>query len=109
MIKEEKTISNVLYTTQYSYDLENILTSITYPSGRTVTYTLDQIGRITQVDTTLNGNPKTLASGISYLPYGGITGLTFGNSLPLSHGYDNQYRTSSIVIGSKGCGVGLKY
>ncbi len=30
---------------------------------------------------TLNGNPKTLASSITYLPYGGITGLTYGNSL----------------------------
>jgi RHS repeat-associated protein len=100
MIKEEKTISNVLYTTQYAYDLENILTSLTYPLGRTVTYALDQVGRITQVSTTLNGNPKTLASGVSYLPYGGITGLTYGNGLSLSQGYDNQYRTSSIAIGS---------
>lgn len=48
----------------------------------------------------LNGNPKTLASSISYLPYGWITGLTYGNTLSLSHGYDNQYRTSSIVVGS---------
>jgi RHS repeat-associated protein len=80
--------------------LENILNSITYPSGRTVIYTLDQIGRIAQVSTTLNGNPKTLASAISYLPYGGITGLNYGNGLSLSHGYDNQYRTSSIAIGS---------
>ena len=46
----------------------------------------------------MNGNTKTLASSISYLPYGGITGLTYGNSLSLSHGYDNQYRTSSIVV-----------
>jgi len=80
--------------------LENILTSITYPSGRTVTFTLDQIGRIAQVSTTLNGNPKTLATGVSYLPYGGITGLTYGNGLSLSQGYDNQYRISSIVVGS---------
>jgi RHS repeat-associated protein len=100
MIKEEKNISNVLYTTQYVYDLENILTSITYPSGRTVNYRLDQVGRIAQVSTTLNGNPKTLASAISYLPYGGITGLNYGNGLSLNHGYDNQYRTSSIIVGS---------
>ena len=41
-----------------------------------------------------------LASGISYLPYGGINGLTYGNGLSLSHGYDNQYRISSIIVGS---------
>lgn len=52
------------------------------------------------VTTTLNGNPKTLASSISYLPYGGITGLTYGNTLSLTRGYDNQYRTSSIAVGS---------
>jgi RHS repeat-associated protein len=98
--REDKTISSVLYTTQYAYNLDNNLTSITYPTGRAVTYTLDQTGRVTQVATTLNGNPKTLALGIGYLPYGGITGLTYGNGLSLSHGYDNQYRTSSIVVGS---------
>jgi RHS repeat-associated protein len=53
---------------------------------------------ITQVDTTLNSNPQTLLFSITYLPYGGVTGLTYGNSLSLSHGYDNQYRTSSIVV-----------
>jgi RHS repeat-associated protein len=100
LVREDKTINSILYTTQYAYNEDNNLTSITYPSGRTVTYTLDAAGKITQVDTTLNGNPKTLASSITYLPYGGITGLTFGNAISLTHGYDNQYRTSSIVVGS---------
>ncbi len=98
--KEEKTINSILYTTQYTYNNNNILTSITYPSGRTITYALDQTGRISQVSTTLGGNPKTLASAITYLPYGGITGLTYGNGLSLIRGYDNQYRISSIVTGS---------
>ena len=65
-----------------------------------MTYTPDQIGRVSQVSTTLNGNPKTLASGITYLPFGGITGLTYGNGLILTQGYDNQYRISSIITGS---------
>ncbi len=100
LTKEEKTINSLLYTTQYTYNNNNILTSITYPSGRVITYTPDQIGRISQVSTTLNGNPKTLASAITYLPFGGITGLTYGNGLTLTQGYDNQYRISSIVTGS---------
>ncbi len=37
---------------------------------------------------------------ITYLPFGGITGLTYGNGLTLARGYDNQYRISSIVTGS---------
>jgi RHS repeat-associated protein len=98
--REEKTISGILYTTQYTYNNNNILTSITYPTGRIITYTPDQIGRVSQVSTTLGGNPKILASGITYLPYGGITRLTYGNGLLLTQGYDNQYRISPIVVGS---------
>jgi RHS repeat-associated protein len=100
LIRENKTIGGILYTTQYTYNNNNMLTSITYPSRRTITYTPDQIGRISQASTTINGNPKTLASGITYLPYGGITGLTYENGLTLSQGYDNRYRISSIIIGS---------
>jgi YD repeat-containing protein len=100
LTREDKTINSVLYTTQYTYNNNNILTSITYPSGRTITYSLDGAGRINQVDTTLNGNPKTLASNISYLPFGGITGLIYGNGLSLTQGYDNQYRMTSVVAGS---------
>lgn len=99
LIREEKNVGGFLYITQYTYDKNNILTSITYPTGRTITHTLDQVGRISQISTTLNGNPKTLASSISYLPYGGITGLAYGNGFSLSQGYDNQYRISSIVVG----------
>jgi RHS repeat-associated protein len=99
LTREEKTLGGILYTTQYTYNNNNLLTSITYPTGRTITYTLDQVGRVSQASTTLGGNPKTLASSISYLPYGGITGLTYGNGLSLSQGYDNQYRISSIVTG----------
>jgi len=99
LTREEKTIGGIRYTTQYTYNNNNILTSITYPSGRVITYTPDQVGRISQVSTTLGGQPKTLASAITYLPFGGISGLTYGNSLFLTHGYDNLYRISSIVTG----------
>jgi len=98
--KEEKTINSILYTTQYVYNKNNFLTSITYPTGRVITYTPDQTGRISQVSTTLGGQPKTLASAIEYLPFGGIKALTYGNALSLNQGYDNQYRISSIVVGS---------
>jgi RHS repeat-associated protein len=100
LTQEQKTIGGIPYTTQYTYNKNNVLTSITYPSGRTVTYTLDGVERISEVDTTLNGNPKTLASNITYLPFGGITGLIYCNGLSLSQGNDNQYRMTSVVVGS---------
>ena len=100
MIREDKTIGGITYTTQYVYNKNNVLTSITYPTGRTITYAMDGAQRIAQVGTTVSGSPKTLASSISYLPFGGITGLLYGNNLSLTQGYDNQYRISSIIAGS---------
>lgn len=40
------------------------------------------------------------ASNITYLPFGGITGLTYGNGFTLTQGYDNRYRMTSVVVGS---------
>jgi RHS repeat-associated protein len=100
--KEVKLIGGILFTTEYGYNKNNILTSVIYPTGRTITYVPDEVEKtsIRQVNTTLGGNPKTLATAITYLPYGGITGLTYGNGLSLSQGYDYQYRISPIVVGS---------
>jgi len=100
MVREDKTIGGIVYTTQYAYNTNNVPTSITYPTGRTVAYSLDGTGRVNQVSTPIGGVGKALASSISYMPYGGITGFIYGNSLSLAQTYDNQYRISSIIAGS---------
>jgi RHS repeat-associated protein len=96
LIKEEKVINGITYTIEYRYDKNATLQSITYPSGRMVTYDLDDVGRVSHMTTTINGQSKTVASNLNYLPYGGITGLAHGNGLSHEQGYDLQYRISSI-------------
>jgi YD repeat-containing protein len=88
------------HTTQYTYNKNNVLTSITYPSGRVVNYTLDTAQRVSGVTMTKSGTTATLASSISYLPFGGNTSLIYGNNLTLTQTYDTQYRLSSIIAGS---------
>jgi RHS repeat-associated protein len=100
MVREDRAIGGIVYSTQYVYNKNGKLTSITYPTGRTITYTMDQTQRIAQVDTTVDGTSKTLASSVSYAPFGGITSLIYGNNLSLTQAYNNQYRVSSIVAGS---------
>ena len=46
LTSETRTINGVAYVTGYSYDSAGRLSGMTYPSGRTVTYTLDGLGRI---------------------------------------------------------------
>jgi RHS repeat-associated protein len=97
--QEQKSVSGILYTTGYGYNTNNVLTSITYPSGRTVTYTRDAAGRISQVDTTF-GSTQTLASSITYMPFGPVSGLVYGNSPILVRTYDNRHRLTSTVTGT---------
>jgi len=99
--KEVKTITGGgSYTTQYEYNKNGVLTKITYPTGRIINYDPDSVDRTRISQVRINDSPTLLASGINYLPFGGVAGLTYGNNLTLTQEYDTQYRVSSIVTGS---------
>jgi RHS repeat-associated protein len=100
LIKEEKSIDGVTFVTAYTYDPAGILTGITYPSGRTVTYGLDTAGRISKVTTAKDGTTHTLAQNIAALPFGPITQLTYGSGTTLTRSFDELYRITSISSGS---------
>jgi len=93
--KETKTIDSIQYVTQYSYDQNGNLKTLTYPSGRVITYNMSN-DRVTSV---LN-NAANLATNINYKPFGGVSSLTYGNGITGTIGYDNQYRVASITAGT---------
>ena len=57
----------------YTYDLADRLLTMTYPSGRIVTYVRDAQGKITGVTTKANATAAvvTLASNVKWQPMGG--------------------------------------
>jgi YD repeat-containing protein len=79
LVTETEQAYSAAYTTAYTYDAQGRLAATTYPSGRTVSYTFDSMGRINEVDTTLNSTTNILISNISYEPFGGIHGFTYGD------------------------------
>lgn len=95
---ETRVIGGQSYDTAYSWDLADNLASITYPSGRIVTYARDSLGRITGVTTRASaGAPLvTLASSITWRPFGPIAGMSLGNGLAVSFGYDADGRLTDI-------------
>ena len=93
--KETKTIDSHQYVTQYAYDQNGNLKTMTYPSGRVITYNMSN----DKVISVLN-NAANLATNINYKPFGGISSLTYGNGIAGTIGYDNQYRVSSITAGA---------
>jgi RHS repeat-associated protein len=81
----------------YQYDAQSHVTHITYPSGRVVNYLFNGGGQVTAVSVTENGNTTTLASNITYEPFGPVTGWTYGNGLVHTRQYDQQYWARSIA------------
>ena len=82
----------------YSYDASGRIQTVSYPSGDSVTYHYDSSGQIDRVDALINGTPRTLASNISYAPFGPLTSLTYGNGAVLSQTVDTAYRLSAQSI-----------
>lgn len=95
---ETRTINAVAYTTGYGYDGFGRLASITYPSGRTVTYTLDSLGRIQSIATTKDSTTQTVVSGIAYRPFGPFQAFDFGNGQTHSRGFDQDGRIASYSL-----------
>ena len=82
----------------YSYDNVGRIKTLTYPSGNVVTYTYDAAGQVNQVDLQQGAQNTTLASGISYAPFGPVTSMTYGNGHTLSQGVDSAYRFTDHTV-----------
>ena len=86
------------YDCTYEYDLAGEVIAIVYPSGRRVTFERDAAARITAVKTIdpATGTETTIAGGITYLPFGPVSGLAMGDGNALSLTYDLAYRALTL-------------
>ena len=89
-------VSNVIdqttYPVSYIYNLAGQLTSITYPSGRVVTQNIDNIGRLSSIAS----GSTTYLSGITFNAAGNALGLTLGNGVQGTLGYNDHLQISSL-------------
>ncbi|MEM7314725.1 MAG: RHS repeat-associated core domain-containing protein, partial [Planctomycetota bacterium] len=84
------------YQLGYTYDENQRLETLTYPSGRVVTFNRDAIGRIGSVTLNDNGTVTTLADQFEYRPFGPATDWTLGNGLETKQAFDQQYRLTRV-------------
>jgi RHS repeat-associated protein len=96
---ESRTPSGVsAMTTAHGFDAAGRTSTITYPSGTAVSYTRNNMGRITAVSATpYRGSATNVATSIAYNPFGPVSGLSFGNGITGTYAYDNDYRTTSRI------------
>jgi RHS repeat-associated protein len=90
------------YKTTYAYNLAGNVTRITYPSGLIINYTYDSQGRISGVTSQADGKakPVTLASNVTYEPFGPLASLTYGNGLVMTRTYNADYQITGITTKS---------
>jgi RHS repeat-associated protein len=100
LVTETRATGGITFTTKYSYSQGGPLQSITYPSGRVVSYERDSAGRVIRVKDTVGGTTRTLGENISYLPFGPLKELTYGNGVGETRGFDEMFRLTGLSAGS---------
>ncbi|MHB8425415.1 MAG: RHS repeat-associated core domain-containing protein [Gammaproteobacteria bacterium] len=95
LIQKSETVNGQPFTLSYQYDTDSNLTAITYPDGTQVIYNRDAAENITSVVSSTGG---TVVTGVTYEPFGPITGLTYGNGLTETRSYDQDYRLTALTV-----------
>ena len=88
----QQTTDSVAYRFGYTYNVDDSLGSMTYPSNKTVSYSYDKAGRMT----TAGG----YATNISYEAQGGISSMILGNGITETRSYNNRLQPLTIQAGS---------
>jgi RHS repeat-associated protein len=95
---QSRTTNSITKTTGYSYYLDSSVATLTYPSGRVVTYTPDTAGRSSNVeDNTTNVYYATgtctngvSGNGVCYAPQGAVALLQNSSELVTTHIYNDR-------------------
>ena len=100
---DTRTQGSLSHTVSYTYT-DGKLSSLTLPSGRKVAYTRNSLGQITQViltDIAPNaGQNKTVASAITYHPFGGVKSWSDGAGQTHTRSEDLDGRITGYSLGA---------
>jgi len=86
-----QTVGSVTRSVGYGYTNDD-MTSLVTPSGQTVTY-----GYTNHRITSIVVGTTTVLSGVTYFPFGPVSGWTWGNSTSASRTYDTDGKISVIT------------
>lgn len=101
VLSQIRSIGGQTYTVPYAYDGADNVTSITYPSGRIVTYARNALAQISGIATKKDAAAAAVnvASGITWPAMSDLlTGFTYGNGLAFAAAYDVDYRIATLKV-----------
>lgn len=86
------------HTTTYAYDDLNRSLSITYPSGRTVSYSYDLRSRLSAIEVAEQaGDVPQSAAQYAFNHSDKIESIVYGNGIISDYGYDSKNRLESLL------------
>jgi RHS repeat-associated protein len=99
-ISEQRTTNSITENTSYTYNLDGSLATVTYPSGRMITYTTGTTGRALSATDALNS--ITFASNAHYAPSGDLASIQSSSSIVSTYLFNNRLQPCWIytTIGS---------
>jgi RHS repeat-associated protein len=96
---DQRTTNSVVKTTTYGYNLDGSVSTLTYPSGRVVTYTPGAAGRpLSATDNT----GISYASNALYAPQGAISSLQNGASIISTLYYNPRLQPCRLAVKNSG-------
>ncbi|NLE46378.1 MAG: hypothetical protein GX620_16800 [Chloroflexi bacterium] len=103
LLGQQQTIAgtSTAFDQAYAYDGLGRLTRIDYPGGVSAHYSYAH-GRLAGMSASVGGNTQPVVSDLSYRPFGGPEGWTYGNGLTrsISHDLDGRLIGLSTLQGS---------
>ncbi|HEX6046786.1 MAG TPA: RHS repeat-associated core domain-containing protein [Pyrinomonadaceae bacterium] len=94
VVTQKQVTGSTTYSLSYAYNAGGLLTSETYPSGRSLAYSYDEGGRLSS----LGDGTTTFASSFSYAPHGGLTSETWGNSAVHTLAFNRRLQPSQAKL-----------
>ncbi|HXX19881.1 MAG TPA: RHS repeat-associated core domain-containing protein [Candidatus Acidoferrum sp.] len=97
---EQRVTNSITKTTNYTYDLAGDLATLSYPSGRMITYTYDSAGRPSDAQDVANSvnyvvgacqnGASNISTGACYAPQGAIAQFQNGSNLSSTSIYNDR-------------------
>jgi RHS repeat-associated protein len=113
IVAEERTIAGVTKTMSYGNNLDGSVASITYPSGRTVSYSYSNAAR--QVSAVDSASMINYATSATYAPQGALSSVLNGpasgfNGITTSYSYNRGlFPTAISATSPNGTALSLSY
>ena len=96
------------FTTQFTYDSFNRMSTLTYPDGEVLTYRYDRGGRLRAAAGVMDGKPSYYLNRQEYDKFGHIVFTETGNGVRSTRTYDPTTQFLTALVTNPASGAGLQ-